>query len=376
MSDLNSNISIEELFPELQGILDNWETAPQANDGLENENGIEPSDIEQAMQARLAQSPFMPQFQSGQTAPPPPQSHVEDGGPPAPTPQSVAPPASVESVPTGEGQPGAQTPAPQTDETFVVGHDEQGQEIRVSRDQALRYFQFDQDFQNDPQLRSLVLDYYQGRGNEGQVQPPASEPAPQPAPAPVTSSVQEVPELDLDDPAIRFLLQQQQQLAEQVQMLAGGVQQTQSQQQAQQQAQNEALIKRAMTSFQTEHSLNDDSMNNIRQAAARLNVLPSLMQGVDPITGAPSRPDPLTAMERAFEIAMMMSPEHRQQEFAREVQRRVTDSRRKQKLAGLSGSSGSVPRTTPAPTTEQGRRSAMIDEIRQMQEGGWSPPES
>lgn len=390
---VNENLNIEELFPELQGILSQWETAPQAVNGFENENGVEPDAIEQAMQQRMAASP-MPQFQAGQTAPPPPAPHVEDGGPPQAPPPPPQPEPQPSQAPEGYQPPQAPQPEPQQpsqpvaepqEEMVTVGIDDQGQPITLPLSRVRGYYQFDEDFQNDPGLRQAVLNYYADRGigagapteqGTGRQTLPVGPVQPSPTPFPADPQVQPQQELDLDDPNVRYLLEQQQALSQQIQMLASGVQETQQQQQARAQAENDSMIRRAMTSFKEQRGLTDEQMESVRISAARLNVLPGLMQGVDPITGAPSKPDPLTALDRAFEIAYMMTPEHRQREFGREIQRRVEDSRRKQKLAGISGSSGSVPRTQPAPTTPQGRRAAMIDEIRQMQNGEWNPPEN
>lgn len=395
MSDINANI--EELFPELRGILDNWETGtPAANgngnlNGFENENGVEPTDIEQAMQRRMAAMPF-PQFQTGQSAPPPPAAHVEDGGGPQQqqqTQQNQPPPG--EPIPAPQSQQPPQQPPPPETEQVIIGQNENGTPITVPISRLQAYAQFDEEFQSDSGLRQAVLDYYAQQGLGSPVPPttgvgtemvPQSPPAPQPSPSPTypapfpDSQPQVPPGVDIDDPNVQFLVQQNQQLQQQIQMLAGGVQHTVQQQQAREQAEHNSMINRAMTSFKDQRGLDDTQMETVRMAAARLNVLPSLMAGVDPITGTPTKPDPLTALDRAFEIAYMQIPEFRTREFGRVIQQRVTDNRRKQKLAGLSGSSGSVPRTSPAPTDAPGRRAAMIDEIRQMQNGEWSPPES
>jgi hypothetical protein len=88
-------------------------------------------------------------------------------------------------------------------------------------------------------------------------------------------------------------------------------------------------------------------VQRLSQVAARLGVLPQLMQGIDPITGAPARPDVLSAVERSLEIAYMMVPEYRQRELSKTATQQRDDNQKKKALAAIAGSSGSVARTTP-----------------------------
>jgi hypothetical protein len=72
-----------------------------------------------------------------------------------------------------------------------------------------------------------------------------------------------------------------------------------------------------------------------------------------------------------------MTPETRTFEIRREFQRRNEDIKRKQKLAGVSGSSGSVPRTVPAPqpgTPES--EAALMREVKEMMDGTWTGGEA
>jgi hypothetical protein len=96
------------------------------------------------------------------------------------------------------------------------------------------------------------------------------------------------------------------------------------------------------------------------------------MNGVHPVTGLPVRPDPAEAVRTALSVAYYATPSARQLEEQRVVARAQADQTRKQKLAGVGGSSASVPRNPPAPTTDAGRRDAMTREVGEMLNGSWT----
>jgi hypothetical protein len=133
----------------------------------------------------------------------------------------------------------------------------------------------------------------------------------------------------------------------------------------------------ASTAFAKEHSLNADDIEGLSRVAARLGVLPQLMSGVDPVTGAPSPPDPIKAFDRALEIAMLSVPEYRDREFRRSVETQQQQAQHKKLLGAVGGSSGSVARTNPPPKpgTPEAKR-AMLAEVGAMMNGEWNDPHS
>jgi len=136
-----------------------------------------------------------------------------------------------------------------------------------------------------------------------------------------------------------------------------------------------------MSEFQASHRLDDDTMGSIMRTVVQSGLANTYMRGVDPITGDSTTdprtgsPDPYQAIMRAMDVAYFMVPETRQVEIDRGVAARVDraakDATRKQKLAGVSGAAGSVPRQTSVPAEPRDRYDAMVEEMRQMQAGSW-----
>jgi hypothetical protein len=87
------------------------------------------------------------------------------------------------------------------------------------------------------------------------------------------------------------------------------------------------------------------------------------MAGTDPITGQPVPVDREFAVRRALEIAYYSVPDYRNREYQSQVKSRAQDQQRKQRLAGIGGSSGSVPRQTPIPNTPHERLDAARREM-------------
>lgn len=140
----------------------------------------------------------------------------------------------------------------------------------------------------------------------------------------------------------------------------------------QQQEASNAYMARAREQFQSSYSVTPEQVSYLERVAANLGVLPSLLSGVDPTTGQYSPPDPISALNRAMEIAYWTVPEYREVELQRQASQSYEDRQRKSKLGGLSGSSGSVPRNPPQPTNPQERREAMMTEVGQMMQGSWA----
>jgi hypothetical protein len=136
---------------------------------------------------------------------------------------------------------------------------------------------------------------------------------------------------------------------------------------------NASIIESTVSAFQEKYQLPDDLVSKVRSAAGRTGAVNSYMSGMDPVTGEQVVPNVHRAVEKALEIGYWMTPETRTFEMRREFQRRTTDAERKQKLAGISGASGSVPRTVPQPqpgTPES--EAALMREVKEMMDGTWT----
>lgn len=170
-------------------------------------------------------------------------------------------------------------------------------------------------------------------------------------------------DLDLDDPAVKALLPLLQQQQTILQSLTQQQEVTQRQLYENQREQTTAIANRVQASFKKQYGLEDGEMEELHTIAGRLQVLPSLMSGVDPWTGMPTKPDPMSAIERAYEMALYSTPKYRNKVIQPESERVVKDNTRKKKLSSLSGNSGSSPRTPAAPRNDLERRNAMISEV-------------
>lgn len=311
--------------------------------GLEGDEGTQPTAV--------------PSDPAHTGEPPVVELEEEGGGGPdnAPSPPSPTPPA---------------TPPP-TPEPTVEFLEIDGVQVPASQVRALLDFQ--QNYQSDPQLRALLTDHFVGRSAPVEGGAPATPPAGvQPSPAggqPLTPPE----DLDMEDPSVRALWAIVEQQNQQLNQLSSGVQTTYEAHMATQRASAQASYTQAAESFRTAHELDQTDVDSLAQVASRLGVLPSLMQGVDPLTGMPVRPDPVSAMNRALEIAYFMVPEYRAREFQRSVKQQQGDAERKKKLGAVVGSPGSATRTTqaPRPGTPEAR-AAMVEEVGQMMTGEWT----
>lgn len=286
------------------------------------------------------------------TSDPQPAPATEPGAEPDPSTPAETTPAPSEGESGGEGESVPSSPITDDPQTSPLTETELAQ-LAAIRDAI----------QSDDGLRQRIVEYYQG-GSQGGVAAPSITPSPTPS-APILDPST----LDLTDPSVAALygaLVEQQQHLEHLR-----TQQTQLANQSYEaiRTQTNALYQRAAETFQSAHSLSDDDLNKVATIAARLNVLPSLMSGVDPITGLPSAPDPLSAMSRALDIAYNALPEMAAKAAAAAEQTQRRHNTRKQKLAAVAGSSGSVPRTTAPPRDP---KQAMIQEVAAMMTGDWS----
>ncbi|HXA31494.1 MAG TPA: hypothetical protein VNV87_04485 [Acidimicrobiales bacterium] len=243
-----------------------------------------------------------------------------------------------------------------------------------TREQLEAFARFSDSLDSDPALQSLLTSYYTGRldalqGQQTGASAPAAYVPPAQAPAPAA------PEFDeADDPRLILLANQLRQQQAQIQQLTQATQATAEQQIVRSAQEAESLMTRAAKSFQEQHALEDTDIVRLRQTAARMRVLEPLMSGIDPITGAPSRPDILSATERALEIALFADPAFRQREIDKAMAVTRDRNRKRQKLAGVGGSGGSVSRTpaSAAPGTAQSKQQ-MTAEVAEMMAGTWNP---
>lgn len=280
---------------------------------------------------------------------------------PQPEPEPSEPPAEV--PPEGEPETASDTatlePSPEPEDFLEVDG------ARYPRSQIAAAAQFQQQLVSDPQLQRLITDYLTGASIQQQQQQQAPPPQPQGPPEAI----------DMDDPQMRAIYALIQQQNEQIGQLAQGLRTTHEQTVSAQRQQTDAQWNVASAAFAQDHSLEMEDVDRLGQVAARLGVLPQLMQGIDPITGAPSSPDPIRAFQRALEIAMYQVPEYRNREFRRSVTNMQQESQKRKLLGAVGGSSGSVARTTtpPKPGSPEARK-AMLAEVGAMLNGEWSDP--
>lgn len=357
-------------------------------------NGGQSAVSMEELEAFLANQTSRPMFAAGTGAPPPVGGVEDPAGPPA---------GQFSDIPVDD--PTATPPSPDNAPTGTQGIDDSGEDNGEGLDeeddddsdddlssltpaQLKAYTQLDNIFRNDPRLQQILGAYLRGEditpyvtpqpsAGGGESSPPvaatgSNTPAP---PGTPPGTPDEINPAWLDDPVYRSLYNQQQSTLRQLEELQRATQAQQSIIHSQQEANTAALVNRATTSFQQQHHLTDQEIESLRSTAAKLNVVNSFMSGVDPITGAPVRPDPLNAVERALEIALYADPVLRMKEINRIAAQDNADRQRKTKLGAISGSSGSVPRTSPTPTTKEGRQEAMTREVADMLQGTWSSPE-
>lgn len=256
-----------------------------------------------------------------------------------------------------------------------------GDGVVVPRDRILAYEQFNERLAQDPQLAQLIQEYVTtgrvpGRGDGGGQGVPGPQSGQPAASAPAASPFDNPPADFVDDPAFMAVWEANRAAYNAQQATINQLAQSQQlamQQQAQEQQQrNIAIVNQASEAFKASRNLTDDDVMKLRATAARLNVLDSLLSGIDPLTGAPSSPDPISAVQRSLEIAYYSLPEYRARDLTNSQQQQTQERRRKAKVGSLSGSSGSVPRSTPAPTTPEGNRAAMLSEVGAMMNGSWT----
>jgi len=115
-------------------------------------------------------------------------------------------------------------------------------------------------------------------------------------------------------------------------------------------------VEQAQAQFANAYDLNGVEVARLADEAARLNIVPALVQE----TG-----DPVRAVERALEIVYLQSDQGRDREFNRRLEQTEVEREKQRKMASVGGTAGSVPRHEPdaVPSNATERRSAMVNEI-------------
>ena len=255
----------------------------------------------------------------------------------------------------GSGSAGSVEPEPTTSPSTDEWSWDDG--FKLTKDQARYYAELESFLYANPAAAEAIrntLQTQQGQQTQATTSPKEEKPA------------ATFPEIQIDeftDPTVRALyerMQQQEQELAQLRESTTGITDYVS---TQQQQTAESLMNRATASFKEQHSLTDDEMGRLTEITARLQILPALMSPVDPISGQVRKVDPLAAIEEALNTAYWQIPEFRDRAISQTIEANNRDRQRKQKLSSLQGSSGSVPREAPIPTTEHERRQAMIAEV-------------
>lgn len=271
----------------------------------------------------------------------------------------------------GDGEDDSEpfTPPNLSDEEEYVQLGEQ----RIPRRVVEAYQRFDEAFQSDPGLRALVSAYLQSGTVPAQLVQPSPQPSQSAQQQQPSQQFQPPVDLDLDDPATRTLWEAHVATQRRLDAITAHLQTQQQQTQAEQMGRSQALVNRAVKSFQTQHNLTDEETQRLCGMVQRSNLIESFMRTPDPINGTPQRPDPLRAVEQSLDVMFHYAPEFRNRTVAVAEQQRRETSRKKAKLSSLSPrSGGSQSRKTPAPTDEAGRRAAMVAEVGEMMAGTWS----
>lgn len=332
--------------------------------------GVTDEDLE----AFLSGNPNIPGFALSDADPDPvhPETTPPEDTPPADAPAEDAPAPGEGTEGEGEGvEEATPTDDPQPEEGGDGGGDTPPSpspepEPALSPEELAQVIAIRDAVANDPGLRDRIAEYYRGGGT------PSTPTAPTPAAVtPPEFTPFDPTHLDLNDPSVAALYTYMVEQQQAIELLRQHQTQIANQSYEAMRVQSDALYTRAAESFKKDRDLSDDDLNRIASIATRLNVLPSLMSGTDPMTGLPVRPDPISAMTRALDIAYNSIPEFASKNLARAEATTRRHNTRKQKLAAVAGSSGSVPRT-PAPPRDP--RQAMIQEVAEMMTGDWSAP--
>lgn len=224
----------------------------------------------------------------------------------------------------------------------------------VTQEQLDSLLAFQDTIAQDAELRATIEQHFAGGRSSSPGSPPPSD-------DPLAS----LPEEYRDDPGIQALAKLITQQSSELQRLSQAVNVQYETQASRQAREFETAVATGLANFQTARNLSDEDMAAIRTEAARLNIVDAYAQSLPPVA----------AVEKALEVAYFANETYRKREIDAQAQASRQDTTRKQKLAAISGSSGSTPRVQPAPTTPEGNRRAMVDAVGQMMNGTWTEGE-
>lgn len=214
----------------------------------------------------------------------------------------------------------------------------------------------------DPSLRDRLVSLL----GQGQAGPAPLAPQPQQSPF-ANANLPQFSEDDLENPALRAMLLIVNEQQKQLQSFQASQTELRQQVEQRQMLEFSQIANSAASNFQSQYNIPEDLMVRVRDVAGSQNAIAAYMSGTDPRSGRPltGQPDPYKAVEAGLEIAYWSLAEARQFEHERQTSAREAARSRKQKLAGVGGSSGSAPRTTPPPdtSTPQGRIDAAVAEV-------------
>lgn len=242
--------------------------------------------------------------------------------------------------------PSPSAPSDVVDEELIRLSDD----LALSKAEARTLYDLSQELQRNPELTAAIASYYEARRNPASVTAPTPEPPPLP--------------IDLQDPATKWFYDQQQQALTEIKTLrselesrTGTIADVIQQRQI---AENNSIISRVKDDFKSARNLSDAEVSALASAAANLQILPGLLN---------SGLDLYTATERALDTAYWSNPDFRQRAINTQAEQTRQDTTRKRKLAAVGGSSGSSPRSSPKPKTEEEARQMMISEVAQLMAG-------
>jgi hypothetical protein len=375
---------VSHLFPNLARALENWDNGPEG-DGHEDPShaGVTDDQIETYLQQMGSlraplqpaisgqQVPQTPEFANNGRAVPPGESYMEP--PQAPDSAAASGDGQAAAVEEEVPEPAAPPPPPPPSPAAAVPPTPDHYDIagrRYDRAQAEAWAQFDAMVTADPQLRAVIENYLKARG---QPQPPQTPQTPQPPELPTLSQLPPEYQNDETITSLYNTVRAQQDAIDRISRQAAQAEQYASHNIQRTYAD---IAQGAITEFQKSRQLDDPTMTAVSRAARASGFAEKYMSGVDPLTGTTVAPDPFKAVMSALEAGYLMAPETRDLEVQRQIDARVRRAQdevsRKEKLAGVSGASGSVPRTQTIPDNPQDARAAMTEEISQMLNGSWT----
>lgn len=167
-------------------------------------------------------------------------------------------------------------------------------------------------------------------------------------PAPVAPAEPEPDAFEDLDPALRAKLKQ-------IDELTARVAEQDQARAREYQSEVEAAVIRGTAAAATRLGLSDEEAEELKKIGAAMNVLPGLAQQ--------KNGDLVAAVEATMDLAYWSTPKFRDQAVLKFAEQQTTERRRQAKASSLSGGSGSVPRTPKEPSTNEGRREAMVSAI-------------